>query len=111
MMRRRASFVLLSRADVVDFEALIAAVRSGHIKAASDVFPEEPLARDHPVRKLDGFLLSAHRAGALDAAFKDMGRMVFEDLHLMARGLPPVAMRRAERETVLRLRSRPVSRN
>lgn len=111
LMRRRASFVLLSRAGVVDFDALMAAVASGHIKAASDVFPEEPLAPDHPVRKLDGFLLSAHRAGALDAAFKDMGRMVLEDLRLMARGLPPLAMRRAERETVARFRSKPVTRN
>ncbi len=111
LMRPRASFVLLSRAGVVDFDALMAAVASGHIKAASDVFPEEPLAPDHPVRKLDGFLLSAHRAGALDAAFKDMGRMVLEDLRLMARGLPPLAMRRAERETVARFRSKPVTRN
>jgi phosphoglycerate dehydrogenase-like enzyme len=111
LMRPGASFVLLSRAGVVDFEALMAAVASGHIKAASDVFPEEPLPADHPVRKLDGFLLSAHRAGALDAAFKDMGRMVLEDLQLMTRGLPPMAMRRAERETVARFRSRPVTRN
>jgi phosphoglycerate dehydrogenase-like enzyme len=111
LMRPRASFVLLSRAGVVDFDALMAAVAAGHIKAASDVFPEEPLPLDHPVRRIDGFLLSAHRAGALDAAFKDMGRMVFEDLHLMARGLPPVAMRRAERETVARFRSKPVIRN
>ncbi len=110
-MRRGTSFVLLSRAGVVDFDALMAAVSSGHIKAASDVYPEEPLPLDHPVRKLDHFILSAHRAGALDAAFKDMGRMVLEDLQLMSRGLPPSAMRRAERETVQRFRSKPVSKN
>ena len=111
MMRPGASFVLLSRAGVVDFEALMAAVRSGHIRAASDVYPEEPLPRDHPVRQLDGFILSAHRAGALDVAFKQMGRMVLEDMDLLRRGLPPVACRRAERETVLRMRSKPVTRN
>jgi phosphoglycerate dehydrogenase-like enzyme len=110
-MRKGASFVLLSRAGVVDFDALMAAVKSGHIRAASDVYPVEPLALDHPVRKLDGFILSAHRAGALDVAFKDMGRMVLEDLNLMSRGLPPLAMRRAERETVRRFRSKPVERN
>lgn len=110
-MRKGASFVLLSRAGVVDFEALMAAVRSGHIRAASDVFPEEPLARDHPVRGLEGFVLSAHRAGALDVAFKQMGRMVLDDMALMARGLAPVTCRRAERETVRRMRSKPVSRN
>jgi phosphoglycerate dehydrogenase-like enzyme len=110
-MRKGTSFVLLSRAGVVDFDALMAAVKSGHIRAASDVFPEEPLPADHPVRKLEGFILSAHRAGALDVAFKQMGKMVVDDMGLMTRGLPPVTCRRAERETVLRMRSKPVSRN
>jgi phosphoglycerate dehydrogenase-like enzyme len=110
-MRKGASFVLLSRAGVVDFDALMDAVRSRHIKAASDVYPQEPLALDHPVRKLEGFILSAHRAGALDVAFKQMGRMVLDDMDLIARGLPPLACRRAERETVKRMRSKPVSRN
>ncbi|MFN0191467.1 MAG: hydroxyacid dehydrogenase [Aestuariivirga sp.] len=110
-MKKGASFVLLSRAGIVDFEALMDAVRKGHIKAASDVFPEEPLPRDHPVRKIENFVLSAHRAGALDVAFKQMGRMVLDDMALMARGLPPVTCRRAERETVSRMRSKPVTRN
>jgi phosphoglycerate dehydrogenase-like enzyme len=110
-MKQGTSFVLLSRAGVVDFEALMAAVKSGHIRAASDVFPQEPLAADHPVRKLEGFILSAHRAGALDVAFKQMGKMVLDDMDLIMRGLPPLTCRRAERETVRRMRSKPVSRN
>ena len=110
-MRRGAIFLLLSRADVVDFPALMAAVREGHILAASDVFPEEPLPLDHPVRSIPGFLLSAHRAGALDIAFKRMGEMVLEDLALLDRGLPPMVCKRAERETVARFRSKPVSVN
>ena len=110
-MKQGTSFVLLSRAGVVDFEALMAAVKSGHIRAASDVYPQEPLAADHPVRKLEGFILSAHRAGALDVAFKQMGRMVLDDMDLITRGLPPIACRRAERESVRRMRSKPVSKN
>lgn len=110
-MRRGAIFLLLSRADVVDFPALMAAVAGGHILAASDVFPEEPLPADHPVRSIPGFLLSAHRAGALDSAFKRMGEMVLEDLALLDRDLPPMVCKRAERETVARFRSRPVSVN
>ena len=110
-MRRGAAFLLLSRADVVDFAALMAAVRSAHILAASDVFPEEPLPADHPVRSVPGFLLSAHRAGALDIAFKRMGEMVLEDLALLDRDLPPMVCKRAERETVARFRSKPVTRN
>jgi phosphoglycerate dehydrogenase-like enzyme len=110
-MRPGAAFILLSRADVVDFPALMAAVAAGHIRAASDVFPDEPLAADHPVRRLDGFLLSAHRAGALDVAFTRMGDMVLEDMALLDKGLPPQVCKRAERETVARMRSRPVTVN
>jgi len=107
-MRQGAAFILLSRAGVVDFDALMAAVRSGHILAASDVFPDEPLPADHPARHLDGLLRSAHRAGALDVVMKRMGDMVLEDMVLMDRGLPPMRCKRAERETALRMRSKPV---
>lgn len=110
-MRAGASFILLSRAEIVDFDALVECVRSGHIKAASDVFPEEPLALDHPVRSLKGFLRSAHRAGALDEVFKKMGDMVLEDLALMDRDLPPARCKRAERETARRMQSKPVTVN
>jgi phosphoglycerate dehydrogenase-like enzyme len=111
-MRRGAALILLSRADVVDFEDLISAVQSGHILAASDVFPQEPLASDHPVRQMTkGFVRSAHRAGALDVAFKRMGDMVLEDMRLLDRGLPPMLCKRAEREIVSRMRSRPVAKS
>ncbi len=110
-MKPGAAFILLSRAGVVDFDALMAAVARGHILAASDVFPQEPLPPDHPVRSLEGFLLSAHRAGALDVAFTRMGDMVLEDMALLDKGLPPQLCKRAERETVSRMRSRPVSVN
>lgn len=106
-MQKGARFILLSRADVVDFDDLIAAVRSGHILAASDVFPDEPMPQDHEVRTLKGFVRSAHRAGALDSAFQAMGDMVLEDLHLLEQNLPPIRCKRAERETVSRMRSRP----
>lgn len=110
-MRKGAAFILLSRADVVDFDALVAAVQSGHILAASDVYPQEPLALDHPVRTLPGFLRSAHRAGALEVAFKKMGEMVLDDMDFMDRNLPPLRLKRAERETVSRMRSKPVEKN
>lgn len=110
-MRHGAAFILLSRADVVDFEAMLDAVDDGRIVAASDVWPEEPLAPDHRARRLKGLIRSAHRAGALDVAFKKMGDMVLEDMDLMDRGLPPMRCKRAERETAQRMRSRPVAKN
>jgi phosphoglycerate dehydrogenase-like enzyme len=110
-MRKGAAFILLSRADVVDFDALVDAVHSGHIRAASDVFPEEPMPSDHPVRRRPGFIRAAHRAGALRSAFLQMGGFVLEDLSLLDQNLPPLRCKRAERETVERLQSRPVEVN
>jgi phosphoglycerate dehydrogenase-like enzyme len=106
-----AVFALISRSHLVDFDVLTELVTAGRFKAVIDVFPQEPLPRDHPVRSLENFVLSAHRAGALDVAFKQMGRMVLEDMDLLTRGLPPQASKRAERETVRRMRSMPVTRN
>jgi phosphoglycerate dehydrogenase-like enzyme len=101
-------FLLMSRAAVVDFEALVECVAKGRFKAATDVFPEEPWPADHRIRQLDGMLLSAHRAGALDEVFKRIGQLVLADLGLVLNGLPPVMCKRAEPETVGRLRSMPV---
>lgn len=102
-----SKLVLLSRADVVDFKALQNATASGRIEAAIDVFPEEPVASDDPIRGAAGILLSAHRAGGLDSALKTIGTMVIDDLGLVLRGLPPVRLQSAQPETVGLLRSKP----
>lgn len=103
--------LVLSRAAVVDFDALLRVVGEGRLRAAVDVFPEEPLPADHPARRLDGLLLSPHRAGGMPEAFREIGRLAVADLELILRGLPPVLCRRAEAETVGRMRSRPVERS
>jgi len=108
-MQPGTSFILVSRAAFVDFEAMIDAVERGHIRVATDVFPEEPMPAGHRVRRTDGMLLSAHRAGAVDAVFKQMGRLLLGDIELMIQGLPPVGLKRAQRETVGALRSMPVT--
>src|SRR4051794_13703543 len=110
-IRDDAALLLMSRAGVVDFDALVACVSEGRFTAATDVFPDEPLAADHPGRGLDGLLLSPHRAGGMREAFLQIGRLAVADLELIAQGLPPVACKRAERETAGRLRSRPVERS
>ena len=109
-MQRKSMLILLSRAAVADFDALRDAADSGRIRVATDVYPEEPFPRDHLLRKAKGILFSAHRAGAVPSALKGIGRLVLEDLEMIARGLPPVSCRRAERETVGRLQSMPISR-
>jgi len=105
------ALLLMSRAAVVDFDALVREVGAGRLRAAVDVWPEEPLAAEHPARGLDGLLLSPHRAGGMPEAFLEIGRLAVADLELILRGLPPVVCKRAEAETVGRMRSRPVARS
>ncbi len=104
-----AAFLLMSRAAVVDFPAMIEAVRAGHIRAATDVFPEEPVAADDPVRHVPGLLLSAHRTGGTVDALFEIGRMAVADAELVMRGLPPQMCRRADPSVAARLRSKPVA--
>ncbi len=108
LMQPGAMLLLMSRAAAADFPALTEAARSGRIRVATDVFPVEPLPLQDPIRSVPNMLFSPHRAGALSFALREIGTRVLEDLDLIARGLPPVACRRAERETVTRMRSKPV---
>ena len=107
-MHKGSVVVLISRAGVVDFPALIEAASSGHIRAAIDVFPREPIPQDDPVRQTPNTILSAHRAGNIPEIWTGMGEMVVDDLELVLRGLPPQRCQRAVLETVTRLRSKPV---
>jgi len=64
-----------------------------------------------PVHRLRSHARDRLALGALDIAFKRMGDMVLEDMDLIDRGLPPLRSKRAERETVSRMRSKPVDKN
>ena len=97
-----AVLVLVSRAHVVDFDALTELVLAGRFKAALDVFPDEPLPLDHPIRRAPGAILSAHRAGAIREALWEIGERVVDDLEAIARGLPPRRLQAAEPELVRR---------
>ncbi len=108
LIRPDAIFLLMSRAAVVDFSAFIAAVEVGKFRAATDVFPSEPVHQNDPVRKVDGLLLSAHRTGGMPSALFDIGRQAVADIELILKGLPPVVCRKAFPETVKRFRSKPV---
>ena len=108
LMQPGAMLLLMSRAAAADFPALTKAAASGRIRVGTDVFPVEPLPSGDPIRAVPNMLFSPHRAGALTFALREIGTRVLEDLDLIARGLPPVACRRAERETVSRMRSKPV---
>jgi len=109
LLQDGAVFLLMSRAAVVDFPELVREVRSGRIRAAIDVFPEEPVPPDAPLRSAgEGVLLSAHRTGAMPEALRLIGRMTVADAELVLRGLSPQLCRRADPALASRLRSKPV---
>jgi D-3-phosphoglycerate dehydrogenase len=62
-MKPDVIFVNTARGALADEDALVAALKSGHIRHAGlDVFHHEPLKPDHPLAKLDNVTLTAHAA-------------------------------------------------
>lgn len=62
-MKPGAYFMNTSRGRVVDTEALVRALRSGHLAgAALDVYEDEPLPADSPLLEIENLVLSAHIA-------------------------------------------------
>ncbi|WP_203566317.1 phosphoglycerate dehydrogenase [Aestuariimicrobium ganziense] len=89
-MRPRSLFLNLCRGMVVDHDALVENLRSGHIAgAAVDVFPEEPKSSGDPfVDPLQGIpnvILTPHIGGSTQEAQVDIGRYVANKLADFAR--------------------------
>ncbi|NLV75356.1 MAG: hydroxyacid dehydrogenase [Chloroflexi bacterium] len=99
-IRPDALLVLVSRSHVVDFDALTDLALAGRLRAAVDVFPQEPLPRDHPIRRAEGVVLSSHRAGAQGEALHSVGRLVAEDIEALTAGLVPRSMQHAQPEYI-----------
>jgi len=86
-MRSTAVLINTSRGSVIDQPALIRALRSGAIGgAALDVFEEEPLPQDSPLREMNSVLLAPHNANSSLAAWERVHwntlRNLFEGLGL-----------------------------
>ena len=102
LVRPDAVLVLVSRAHVVDFDALTELVLAGRFRAAIDVFPDEPLGPEHPIRVASGAVLSPHRAGLVQEALWEIGRRVVDDLEALVNGLPPRRLQLADPELATR---------
>ena len=64
VMKESACLINISRGDVVDEQALIAAVRNKKIAGAVlDVFSREPLPVDSPLWDLEGVIITPHLSG------------------------------------------------
>ncbi|MEM7538286.1 MAG: NAD(P)-dependent oxidoreductase [Chloroflexota bacterium] len=100
LIREDAIFLLMSRAHVVDFDALTDLLAQGRFRAGIDVFPKEPLELDHPIRKIHHAVLSSHRAGAMDDSIRNVGTLVADDIEAICQGLIPQAMQMARPEFI-----------
>ncbi len=60
-LRRGTVLVNVARGSLVDEEALVEALRDGHLRGAGlDVFAREPLPEGHPLRTLSNVLITPH---------------------------------------------------
>ena len=88
-MKPTALFVNTSRGAVVDEAALVEALQDGWIAgAALDVFVEEPLPPDHPLRHAPNTLLSPHIGWVSRESYRDHATQVAEDLRAFVAGAP-----------------------
>jgi phosphoglycerate dehydrogenase-like enzyme len=108
-LRPGSVVVLVSRAPVVDWDALLETAASGRVRVAVDVFPVEPIPPDETARQTPNTILSAHRAGNVPEIWPRIGEMVVDDLEAVLGGREPTRMQVADPATVTRLRSAPIA--
>ncbi len=89
-MKRGAWLINMARGPVVDEEALVQALQSGHLAgAALDVFEEEPIV--HPaLLSMDNVVLAPHVGGGTQEARYMSRRQCFENVALVLRGERPL---------------------
>jgi len=81
LLPKGAYVVNVARGELVDHDALIASLRSGHVAAAGlDVFPVEPLPADHPLLSAPNVLVSPHTAFASTEAVARLKQQTVDDL-------------------------------
>lgn len=84
-----ALFVNVSRGDLADPDALVAALQSGHLAgAALDVFDPEPIPAGHPIRSLRNVILAPHIASCSVPAVTKLRESVARHALAAVRGEP-----------------------
>ena len=88
-MKRSAYLINTSRGPIVDEAALIAALEQHDIAgAALDVFDEEPLPRDHPLRRLPRTVITPHLGYVTEETYAIFYAQALENILGYLRGAP-----------------------
>lgn len=87
MMKPGSVLINTSRGGLVDETALVAALQSGHLRAAGlDVFEVEPLPLNSPLIGMENVMLAGHVAGTDQEARRDSQRMAAELIVALYKG-------------------------
>ncbi|MDL4772466.1 MULTISPECIES: NAD(P)-dependent oxidoreductase [Thermomonosporaceae] len=89
LMPENALLVNVARGGIAPDDAVLTALESGRLAgAALDVFDEEPLAADHPLRAHENVLLSPHTAGGTGQAQLNVVAAVRDNVVAVVEGRP-----------------------
>jgi phosphoglycerate dehydrogenase-like enzyme len=89
LLRPGARLVNVGRGELIDEDALVDALRSGHLEgAALDVFVTEPLPAEHPLWDLPNVIVTPHIAGATPLADDRAAAIFVDNLGRYLRGEP-----------------------
>lgn len=87
-MKQGAILVNTSRGPIVDEAALVPALREGRITAGLDVFDQEPLPADHPLRTLENTVLTPHLGYSATPVFRQFYGESIENILAFMDGKP-----------------------
>ncbi len=87
-MKPGALLVNTSRGPLVDEAALLAALHEGRVMAALDVFDQEPLAADAPIRTAPNTVLTPHVGYGTTDTFRQFYRESIENILAFLDGAP-----------------------
>jgi phosphoglycerate dehydrogenase-like enzyme len=94
LMKRTAYLVNTSRGPIVDETALVRALREGTIAGAGlDVYDEEPLPLDHPLRGLPSTVITPHLGYVTEETYRIFYGQALEDILAFLRGEPVRVLR------------------
>jgi phosphoglycerate dehydrogenase-like enzyme len=89
LMKPSAFIINISRGPIIDEQALVAALASGKLAGAGlDVFDEEPLPRDHPLRSMENVVLMPHLGYVTEPLFRMSFERMAEDVVAYLAGNP-----------------------